>query len=109
MTARSPIRRQLEQLLAEARARLALHDGQPGDVGRDELDVMLAAEARESAAVDRYRLAREVRAIEEAIARVEAGAWGKCACGEPIGAGRLAAIPWAETCIDCARKAERGW
>ncbi len=104
----SPLRRHLEHLLADARARLALHDGQPGDVGRDAFDTILAAQARERAATHRQSLVAQVRAIEEAIARVDAGTYEKCSqCGAVIGVERLRALPAVETCIECAREAER--
>ena len=43
--------------------------------------------------------------IEAALIRIEEGSYGTCEiCGEPIGAERLSAIPWARLCIDDARK-----
>lgn len=45
--------------------------------------------------------------IDAALARIEAGAYGTCgACGKPIGAERLSAIPWARLCIDDQRRSE---
>jgi len=45
----------------------------------------------------------EVLAIRAAITRLDDGTYGTCAqCGEPISAGRLAALPTARTCVDCA-------
>jgi DnaK suppressor protein len=47
--------------------------------------------------------------IEEALARIEQGAYGTCTnCGREIGAGRLKAVPWARYCIDCQELAEKG-
>ena len=44
--------------------------------------------------------------IDAALRRIEAGTYGTCeACGKPIGADRLAAIPWARLCIDDQRRA----
>lgn len=41
--------------------------------------------------------------IEAALERIEAGTYGLCdQCGEPIGEGRLNAIPEATRCVDCA-------
>jgi DnaK suppressor protein len=46
--------------------------------------------------------------VEEALARLDDGTYGACrSCGRPIAAERLEAIPWAATCIDCARTAGR--
>ena len=46
-------------------------------------------------------------AINDALRKIEDGTFGTCeVCGNPIGAGRLAAIPWARLCIDDQRKAD---
>ena len=46
--------------------------------------------------------------VEAALAALDAGTYGTCRnCGNPIAAGRLEAIPWAQLCIDCAAKARR--
>jgi DnaK suppressor protein len=46
-------------------------------------------------------------AIDDALRKIEEGTYGICeVCGKPIGAGRLAAIPWARLCIDDQRKAD---
>ena len=51
---------------------------------------------------------RELKAIDEAIARLENGTYGKCdGCGKSIPLTRLRAIPYATDCIDCRRTAER--
>jgi DnaK suppressor protein len=43
--------------------------------------------------------------IEAALSRIEDGSYGVCEiCGKPIGAQRLAAIPWARLCIDDQRR-----
>jgi len=48
-------------------------------------------------------------AIDAALKRIEDGTFGMCTnCGKPIAEDRLAAIPWATTCIDCKRLEERG-
>ena len=42
--------------------------------------------------------------VDAALARAEAGDYGRCAsCGGQIAAERLAARPQARTCISCAR------
>ena len=41
--------------------------------------------------------------VERATAKLEDGSYGACdACGEPIGEGRLEALPWAVLCVDDA-------
>jgi DnaK suppressor protein len=54
-------------------------------------------------------LARELREnlkdVEHALSKVEAGTYGTCErCGNPIAPERLEAIPWARLCIDCKQK-----
>jgi DnaK suppressor protein len=51
----------------------------------------------------------ELEAIDAALDRLRAGAYGLCdACGEPIGYERLAAQPDALRCVRCQSAAERG-
>lgn len=46
----------------------------------------------------------EAEHIRAALKRIEAGTYGECAaCGEPIGEGRLEAVPFATLCIKCAK------
>jgi DnaK suppressor protein len=52
--------------------------------------------------------ASELRQVDEAIARMDAGAYGICAnCGRPIPAGRLEVRPFAVHCVSCAEKLGR--
>lgn len=45
----------------------------------------------------------QLREIDDAIARVADGTYGRCErCGRPISPGRLQARPVARTCIECA-------
>jgi DnaK suppressor protein len=45
--------------------------------------------------------------IDEAIRRIETGAYGECAeCGDEIASARLAALPFAELCRDCQADVE---
>ncbi len=44
----------------------------------------------------------QLRMIEEALDRIEAGDYGVClGCEEPIPAKRLQAVPWAKYCVHC--------
>ena len=48
-----------------------------------------------------------LRAIDEALQRIEEGTFGKCEeCGKPIRKTRLKAIPHARLCIKCQRQEE---
>jgi DnaK suppressor protein len=83
----------------------------------DELDRSQPAEAEEEA--QELNIARpqvtldqrsrtELAEIDDALARIERGEYGLCdTCGEPIGTGRLLAIPSALQCLECAEQAER--
>jgi RNA polymerase-binding protein DksA len=70
-----------------------------------------AALATESVTTDMTvaTLERERRTLEEvesALERLKNGSYGSCAfCGETISEARLAALPWARLCIQCAGRA----
>ena len=50
----------------------------------------------------------ELSRVEAALRSIDDGTYGTCTnCGNPIAPERLEAIPWAPTCIDCARKLGR--
>lgn len=62
-----------------------------------ELDEGLEEDARE-----------QLRQVEEALERIEAGEYGRCtSCGKEIPAERLEAVPWTTLCIDDARRLSR--
>lgn len=47
----------------------------------------------------------EAAKIQDALRRIEEGTYDECAtCGEPIGARRLEALPYATQCIRCAEE-----
>jgi RNA polymerase-binding protein DksA len=55
------------------------------------------------------RDAEELRAIQDALARLKRGEYGYCKrCGDEISPGRLVAMPHATLCIECQTRAERG-
>jgi RNA polymerase-binding transcription factor DksA len=46
---------------------------------------------------------QELRDIDDALARIQGGAFGQCArCGGPIGRHRLRAVPEAKYCLGCS-------
>jgi DnaK suppressor protein len=48
-----------------------------------------------------------LRAIEEALQRIDSGEYGLCQrCEESISAKRLAAVPWANLCLACQEDSE---
>lgn len=53
-------------------------------------------------------IAEELRQIERALARIEAGDYAQCtSCGNDIPAARLQALPTTGLCVECATEAER--
>src|SRR2546428_10362502 len=49
--------------------------------------------------------AKLLRAIDEAIHRIEQGTYGICMeCENEIAPARLDAVPWTRVCIDCTAK-----
>ena len=98
-----------------------LHKENPGSL-EDETGELVSGSADQHMAdtatetVDReidYTLeesdGRLLTAIDEALARIEAGTYGICVnCGAQIAPERLEAMPWATLCIECKRKEERG-
>jgi RNA polymerase-binding protein DksA len=50
---------------------------------------------------------REMAAIQDALARIDAGTYGICdTCGETISAERLTAMPMARRCVSCQERLE---
>ena len=51
---------------------------------------------------------RELSQIEDALGRLREGHYGDCEhCDKPIPLARLQAVPYATSCIECARKQEK--
>ncbi|MBO0981197.1 TraR/DksA C4-type zinc finger protein [Microbacterium sp. SD291] len=108
----------LAQLHAEASARVAAtaaaldelaHDreGSNDDDEHDPEGVTLSSEWSRLAGIAEAA-ASELRQVDEAIARLDAGAYGICAaCGLPIPAARLEVRPFAMHCVACAEKLGR--
>jgi DnaK suppressor protein len=60
------------------------------------------AQQRDLALRDRAQAQLEL--VDAALARLDGGTFGLCIrCGNTIPAARLEALPWAATCIECAR------
>ena len=68
------------------------------------------ADAAEDILADVEVLATEhdlLREIDDALARLEEGTFGKCVqCGQAIAEERLKALPYTPRCIRCARESE---
>jgi RNA polymerase-binding protein DksA len=76
--------------------------------GDDAGDSSIADLLSDVAFAEVARDAGEVRDINAAQARIEAGTYGRCIdCGRPIGTKRLEAYPTAKRCIEDQQRRER--
>lgn len=108
-------RERLERLRAQAEARIAAtgatldeltHDreGSNDDDEHDPEGVTLSSEWSRLTGLA-GAAASELRQVEDAIVRLDAGTYGICAnCGRPIPAARLEVRPFATHCVACAEK-----
>lgn len=77
--------------------------------GSGETEHLVVAEQKEVSARIDALTDRAVEEIDEAIARIDAGTYGRCVdCDERIPADRLEAVPAAPTCLSCKAERERG-
>jgi DnaK suppressor protein len=109
------LRRQLERQNKELRKEIESQGANP-----ESDDFAFVEDAgfsdRSHRTEERSRLISVVRAlrsnlrdVERALAKMDAGTYGICeSCGKPIGLERLEALPWAVLCIDCKQKGIAG-
>ena len=73
----------------------------------ETLEQMQAEEERELASELIEEHTRTLHAVQSALEKMQAGAYGRCErCEEPIPGERLRAIPWAPYCVDCQQLVE---
>jgi DnaK suppressor protein len=78
------------------------------DVVGDEVDAAVETAAGEASSQLAEVESRELGEIENALARMNEGSYGKCeSCEKAIAPARLQALPYATLCINCARQEER--
>lgn len=96
----------LRQRLAEFRERIAAIEAElRRELDDDSPDQAIDLEDDEPLEATERVLRAEVDAIELALARLRSGEYGRCvACGEPIAAARLDALPATSLCLSCASK-----
>jgi DnaK suppressor protein len=86
---------------ADAGAELSNVDQHPGDLGTETFEHEKNLSLLE-------QVSDELLQIQAAFERLEQGTYGTCqACGKPIGAERLDAMPATRFCVDDQAKAER--
>lgn len=105
-------RGRLEAELAQVRETLVRADVAAGTVMLDQSSVgrlsrMDALQQQAVAQDSQERLRLRARRIEAALARIEAGTFGRCChCGEPVEPPRLALDPTSVFCADCQEDRE---
>lgn len=93
----------LERRATELRARIASLEVERSKMASPDADEQ-ALEREPDEVLDglEARLVAELRETEDALDRLVAGTYGRCAtCGEPIDRARLRALPTARRCMAC--------
>jgi DnaK suppressor protein len=74
----------------------------------DQLDQIQDTTEREIAVAHLERDSVTLRDVRDALRRIDSGMFGLCLnCEHEISPKRLAAVPWASSCIDCQEVADR--
>jgi len=98
-----------ERELVEETARLEdeARDSGDGEV-RDSTDDATSSQSTSEALQEDALLSQTLIQVRDALKRIEDGTYGKClACGRPIEAPRLEAVPWAAYCLADQEKQEK--
>lgn len=98
------INRTLDVGLKDATGELSSYDNHPADAASDSFERGKDFALREDATL-------KLRAVEEALRKIDAGTYGFCdVCGRPIPAERLDALPYTTLCRACKEDLEtREW
>ncbi|HET8539534.1 MAG TPA: RNA polymerase-binding protein DksA [Anaeromyxobacter sp.] len=105
---RTLLRGQLASLVGTSEKTVHQMVGEGGEEVPDPNDRATLEEGRNWSLRLRDRDRRLIGKIEEALARLDTGTFGRCtACGRVISAARLRARPVTDLCIDCKTEAER--
>ena len=92
----------LDQLAAQVER---VEGEQSAPLDDDSAEQAIEREDDEALDAQQRAAAADIIAIRHAIARLDAGHYGLCtACGIPIDAARLEAVPHTAHCIDCERE-----
>lgn len=99
------LRAQLEEERDRLREQLRDLQASDGDFDENFADTSQVTAERGEIEALAGSLAETLREIEDALARFDAGTYGRCeGCGGAIGADRLEAMPAARLCITCASR-----
>src|SRR5687768_9129710 len=113
MTGMTQARQDTRQRLERRRAALAARKGAAAaelshrnePLVADFDDAAVQTENDETLAAIAKAADEEIQAIDMALVRLQAGSFGVCEiCGTQIAAARLAAVPYAVNCADCAEQ-----
>jgi DnaK suppressor protein len=97
----------LERKEAELARELRKRDGIAIEKSADQMDEIQYASERDLAIRNVDRESVLLRGVKAALRRIRDGDFGICVeCESPIGAKRLAAVPWAARCIQCQNAAD---
>lgn len=101
------VRRKLEQQKQELLARAAkVHADitrSSGPLDKDFAEQVVQMENDAVLAGIGEATAAELAQINRALAQIDQGNYGTCShCGQPIGEGRMQALPYSDRCITCA-------
>jgi DnaK suppressor protein len=100
---RSILEKKRDDLLAAAPARTPTTE--PGSKSGDWIDQSSQESDLHVHLAMKQTDAKLLRAIEEAILRLDQGVYGICMdCEEEIKKVRLDAVPWTRVCIDCKER-----
>ena len=98
----------LASKVAELEPVIGQREGIKVERSADQLEEIQAASQRALAVCSLDRGFRQLRDARAALRRVEEGSFGTCLeCDEEIHPKRLAAIPWAQFCIECQEAVDR--
>ncbi len=98
----------LESKEAELVRVLRKRDGIAIEKSADQMDESQYASERDLAIRNVDRESTLLRQVRAALRRIRDGSFGTCIeCDSAIGPKRLAAVPWAQRCIQCQEAADR--
>jgi DnaK suppressor protein len=105
---RTLLEEQLAELVGHGEKAVHVLVGEGVDEIPDPNDRATVEEERNGLLRMRDRDRKLIGKIQGALARLDAGTFGKCAaCGRAIAPARLRARPVTDLCIDCKTEAER--